>query len=147
LGFGRCTLTASLGGHGPPSDAVIENSSAPGYPGYLYVSSSGGPFVDYTDVNTPPITNSNTLTTPPGNTVSAVAVNASTDTAHVVLIPGSGNGTAEIISGASTATPQTIATVIVGTDPGGIAADPGEGAYGTVFVANSGSKTVTAITG
>jgi YVTN family beta-propeller protein len=48
-----CTLAASLGGHGLPSGAVIENSSAPGYPGYLYVSSSGGPVVGYTDVNAP----------------------------------------------------------------------------------------------
>jgi YVTN family beta-propeller protein len=140
-----CAQTASLGGQGLPSDAVIENSAASGYPGYLYVSSSGGPVAVYANVNAPPIVSSGTLSTPAGYTVSAVTVNATTDTASVALIPssGSGSGLVEVISGASTPAPQAIATVIVGNNPGGITVDPQEG--GMVFVANSGSNTVTAI--
>ena len=78
--------------------------------------------------------------------VMAIGVDASRDTAFFLENTNgvAGPGTVSIISGASTANPQIAANVAVGTSPGQLAVDPGDGQAGTVFVVNSGSNTVTA---
>jgi YVTN family beta-propeller protein len=78
--------------------------------------------------------------------VVAIGVDASRDTAFFVENSNGapGAGTVLIISGASTANPQIAAAVAVGTNPGELTVDPGDGPAGTVFVVNSGSNTVTA---
>jgi YVTN family beta-propeller protein len=145
------TLTATLNAVGLPANpAVIENTAAAGYPGYLYVPTFTIPGVAvYTNINTSSGLLWNVLHAPSGQKTTAAAVDSVTNTLFEALTPSSGNGAGSvaIISGASATAPTTTATIAVGNNPGRIIVDPGEGPAGTVFVVNTGSNTVTAFPG
>jgi YVTN family beta-propeller protein len=143
------TLTATLSGLGLPANpAALENSSAAGYPGYMYAPTLAIPgVVVCANMNTGSGLLWNVIHAPAGQTTIDVAVDPATNTLFESLKPSSGNGSIAIISGASGTTPTTTATIAAGNNPGRVIVDPGEGPTGTVFVVNSGSNTVTAFPG
>jgi YVTN family beta-propeller protein len=145
------TLTATRNGVGLPAGAaVIENSAAAGYPGYVYVPTYTIPGVAvYTNINTGSGLLWDVIHAPAGQTTGGAAVDSATNTLFEMMAPSNGNGAGSvaIISGASGTAPTTTATIAVGNNPRAITVDPGEGPAGTVFVANGGSNTVTAFAG
>jgi YVTN family beta-propeller protein len=145
------SLITSLTGVGPvPAGVSLEDSSAAGYSGYLFVcqlAEDGHRIVVYNNMNTGVGEIWNVIHTS-GKPITT-AVDAATNTLYATLQATTGTGgSVAIISNANGKSPKTIETVPTGKSPIGIAIDPNEGPTGTtVFVANNGSDTVTTFAG
>jgi YVTN family beta-propeller protein len=141
---GSAGSVATLIGLGPVPDPP---SVDPAH-GHLYVGMSCPGchrIVVFKGINTGAGEAWKTIQTPRDTTPLGAAFDDATNTAFVSLARtnSSADGSALIIDGA---TSKVIATVAVGRGPMGaaISVDPGQGAAGTVYVANSFSNTVTA---